>query len=215
MKAPWMTNEILDLLHKRDNLLKKATRTENNQFWFEYKAMRNKVVNKIRMAKQKFYKSVFENDKGNVKAIWNTIKRLTATGKRFSSVDCLRLPDGITENKLEIADLFNKHFTSIADRLRSLLPNVTHDFSTLRNFVATKLDGHAKFKIPEISISDVLGALKNLKSCKSTGIDNISARFLKIAAPQIAPFITKIINISFETAVFPTRWKTAKVVSPF
>ena len=60
------------LLHKRDNLLKKARKTENNQFWSEYKAMRNKAVNKIRMAKQKFYKTLFENDKGNVKGIWNT-----------------------------------------------------------------------------------------------------------------------------------------------
>jgi hypothetical protein len=31
--------------------------------------MRNKAVNKIRMAKQKFYKTLFENDKGNVKGI--------------------------------------------------------------------------------------------------------------------------------------------------
>ena len=75
-QAPWMTKEILDLLHKRDNLLKKARKTENNQFLSEYKAMRNKAVNKIRMAKQKFYKTLFENDKGNVKGIWNTIKRV-------------------------------------------------------------------------------------------------------------------------------------------
>jgi hypothetical protein len=133
---------ILDLLHKRDNLLKKARQTENNPFWSEYKAMRNKAVNKIRMAKQKFYKTLFENDKGNVKGIWNTIKRLAGTRQKSNLVDC--------------SELFNKHFTSIADRLRSVLPNVTPDFSRLRNFVAAKLDGDSKFKIPAMTINGVL-----------------------------------------------------------
>ncbi|CAB4038459.1 Hypothetical predicted protein [Paramuricea clavata] len=66
-----------------------------------------------------------------------------------------------------------------------------------------------------MTINDTLRALQNLKSCKSTGLDNISARFLKIATPSIAPSITKIMNISLNTAVFPTRWKTAKVVPLF
>jgi hypothetical protein len=134
------------------------------------------------MAKHKFYKSLFENEKGNVKGIWNIIKCLTGTRMKSSSVDCLRSPNGNTENKQEIADLFNKHFTKIADCLKSLLANVAHDFSRLRNFVATKLDGDAMFKIPKMTIiyNDTLRALKNLKSCKSTGLDNISARFLKI-----------------------------------
>ena len=99
------------------------------------------------MAKQKFYKSLFENEKGNVKGIWNIIKRLTGTRMKSSSVDCLRSSNGNTENKQEIADLFNKHFTSIADCLKSLLANVAHDFSRLRNFVATKLDGDAIFNL--------------------------------------------------------------------
>jgi hypothetical protein len=61
-----------------------------------------------------------------------------------------------------------------------------------------------------MTINGVLEALKSLKTCKSTGTDNISARFLKIAAPVIAPSIAKIIIM--ETAVFPTRWKTANVI---
>jgi hypothetical protein len=96
--------------------------------------------------------------------------------------------------------------------MRSVLPNVTPDFSRLLNFVAARLDGDSKFKIPAITINGVLEALKSLKTCKSTGTDNISARFLKIAAPVIAPSISKIINMSLEKAVFPTRWKTAEAI---
>ena len=38
---------------------------------------------------------------------------------------------------------------------------------------------------------------------------------LKLAAPIIAPFISKLINYSFNTASFPQRWKTAKVFALF
>ena len=38
---------------------------------------------------------------------------------------------------------------------------------------------------------------------------------LKLAAPIIAPSIAKAINYSINTASFPQRWKTAKVVALF
>ena len=48
-----------------------------------------------------------------------------------------------------------------------------------------------------MEINGTLGAkLRNLKGCKSTGVDNISARLLKITAPSIAPSITKSMYIA-------------------
>ena len=50
---------------------------------------------------------------------------------------------------------------------------------------------------------------------KASGIDKISARLLRIAAPVIAPSVAKLINLSFSTCKYPTRWKTAKVTPLF
>ena len=49
----------------------------------------------------------------------------------------------------------------------------------------------------------------------ASGIDKISARLLRIAAPVIAPSVAKLINLSFSTCKFPTRWKTAKLTPLF
>jgi len=57
--------------------------------------------------------------------------------------------------------------------------------------------------------------LKNISSNKASGIDKLSARMLKSAAPIIAPSIAKLINYSFSKSVFPQRWKTAKVFPLF
>ena len=49
----------------------------------------------------------------------------------------------------------------------------------------------------------------------SNSVYQISARFLRIAAPILAPSIARLINMSFSTGKFPTRWKTANVTPLF
>ena len=77
------------------------------------------------------------------------------------------------------------------------------------------MDTNEKFTIPLMTGKDVLDALKDIKSHKATGIDNINARLLKVAALIIVPSVTKIMNLSLASANFPRRWKTAKVTPLF
>ena len=46
---------------------------------------------------------------------------------------------------------------------------------------------------------------------KPTGIDGLSARLVKIAAPAIAPSFTKLMNMCITTGVFPLAWKVARI----
>ena len=89
------------------------------------------------------------------------------------------------------------------------------DISKLQKFVITRKDASITFSIPPITESKIIDCLKNISSNKASGIDNISARVLKLAAPIIAPSIAKLINYSFVTSVFPQRWKTEKVTLLF
>ena len=71
------------------------------------------------------------------------------------------------------------------------------------------------FSVPDITNAQVLQIIKGISPHKAAGIDKISARFLRIAAPTLAPSIARLINISFSTGKFPTRWKTANVTPLF
>ena len=62
---------------------------------------------------------------------------------------------------------------------------------------------------------DIIGIINSTSSHKAMGVDKISARMLKIAAPIIVPSVTKLINYSINSAVFPRTWKTAKVTPLF
>ena len=68
------------------------------------------------------------------------------------------------------------------------------------------------FVIPEITNVFVSNQLANLPQNKSIGLDNINSKILKIAAPFISSHLTRIINLSLNTGIFPTAWKSAKVI---
>ncbi len=47
---------------------------------------------------------------------------------------------------------------------------------------------------------------------KAGGLDNISSRLLRIAAPIISKPLTSIMNKSLQNGKFITEWKNAKVI---
>lgn len=71
------------------------------------------------------------------------------------------------------------------------------------------------FNIPQINCSFVTNYLSNLDATKSTGLDCIGPRLLKIVPNVLAPSITYIINKSLTSGIFPTSWKQAKVTPIF
>ena len=168
----------------------------------------------LRRAKSDFFKTTFENNKNNPNGIWKTIKSLIGVNKQ-QSINHLRIKEKDLGNNEEMTEAFNVNFSTIADKLRKLLPDVPFDTSKLSNFVTSRKDESAAFSIPPIPEADVVGYLLKIDSNKSTGVDDITSRMLKLAAPIIAPSITNLIKLSFSLNVFPSRWKTAKVTPIF
>ena len=68
------------------------------------------------------------------------------------------------------------------------------------------------FSIPYITCDFVYSQLIHLDISKSTGSDQISAKFLIMAAPIIAPALTQIFNLSICKTEFPSPFKLARVV---
>ena len=71
------------------------------------------------------------------------------------------------------------------------------------------------FDFEEVNEDIIIDLLSNLDTGKSTGIDGISASHLKSAKNEIAPYITKLINMSFDSGVYPDEWKSSKICPLF
>ncbi|CAB4014371.1 Isoleucine--tRNA ligase, cytoplasmic, partial [Paramuricea clavata] len=107
---------------------------------------------------------------------------------------------------IEVGDLFNEYFSSVADNF---------DISLLNNPINTHLPiatNHIKFTIPLITIDDILNLAAELDQNKSTGLDGIPAYFIKSSIHSIAPIILRICNMSIENGVFPNMWKKARLI---
>ena len=64
----------------------------------------------------------------------------------------------------------------------------------------------------DITEHDVIKVTKTIKSM-SVGVDNINSFVIKLLIDRISTVLTNIINTSFQSGIFPDRWKSA-VIKP-
>ena len=159
-QAPWITPAIIKQLQFRDALLKMFKRHHNPSVWADYKKAGNKAVGMLRNIKRKFYVSKLEQNENDAKGTWKIIKSISGMVKQFKRVNSLRIEDRIIEDTFEMASEFNSHFSSVADKLRSLLPQTNFEMYKLINFVRSKKDNNVLFSIPPITEVKVIDCLK-------------------------------------------------------
>ena len=75
----------------------------------------------------------------------------------------------------------------------------------------TKRLHQSLFLTPTTSF-EVFNLISGLKNTKSTGKDNISAYFLKVAAKVIAAPLAQLFNYTFLLGIFPASLKIAKII---
>ena len=63
--------------------------------------------------------------------------------------------------------------------------------------------------------NEVLKIIGNLNTKKSSGFDELSARFLQLCTPYIAEPLAYIFNASISTGVYPDHLKIARVTPIF
>ena len=71
-----------------------------------------------------------------------------------------------------------------------------------------------KFTFPEVTTEFVKKQLSSIPENKATGLDKLSGRLLRAAAPVVAQPQAFILNLSLQSGKFITEWKHTKVL-PF
>ena len=97
-----------------------------------------------------------------------------------------------------IANHLNVHFTEIGYRLASNLPVPT---TNAEDYLKRE---PSSFEFAEIESSRVLKLLSKLDVTKATGLDQISNKVLKLAAPVIYKQLTELFNLSLKSGIIYT-----------
>ena len=217
---PWFNQEIFDAISARDKALSVFKHSRDQADFQIYKNLRNMVQLKVREAKTNFFSDQIKENKDNPKSLWSALKSLGCTVKSNpDSSPCISLQiDGkIVSEKKQIANHFNRFFTSIACKLVDCLPSgpVTFGRDRLSEFYLRLGVKPNNFSFKPASIESIAKLLKSLKCAKATGLDNIAARFLRDAADLIAPLVAYIVNLSLAQGTVPDDMKHAKTIPLF
>ena len=110
-----------------------------------------------------------------------------------------------------MAKVFNDHFSGLAERLTDKTVG-QFDPTVLKALVDEHKVSDSKLAFPPITPHQTNQLIKAKPSCKATGMDGVSARLLKIAAPAVAPYHSPNLSTSVLLMVhFQLRGKRPRI----
>ena len=199
--VPWMNRAIADAIKQRNVLFHTAKRSGRPLDRAKYNLKRNKVTTMLRNSKQSFFDRLNSAD---AKSFWKSIKLLN---NQQSSVPVLQFNGTTAQSSTDKADALNNYFYSCFNHSCPPLSNSVDNDYVLEDLPPNECP--TDLLCTEDSIFDLLAALD---TSKSTGHDDISAKMLKCTAESITPSLTELFNLSITTGVFPSEWKTGRIV---
>ena len=114
------------------------------------------------------------------------------------------------QKPIEIANIFNNFFTSVAAKTKGSIKYSHKHFS---NFLKNRSDD--SFFLSPSDKYEIINIISSLDPNKSTGPNSIPTKILKPRKNDISTQLSDIFDVSFSTGVFPYILKIAKAVPTF
>lgn len=198
-------NKIFQAYHREKN------QTKKNNLLNHYKQYRNLITLLCRQSKDSYYKSYFSTNLNNSKLIWKGINNILGVNQSSkNSIKSLKINNSICNDPQNIANTLNNHFCTVADKVRSKIPNSFKHFSDFLDNPNPNT-----FFLSPTDPGEVLSYINSLNLEKSSGPNSISNKILILLKFEIAVHLSKLINLSFSSGVFPDLLKIAKVIALF
>ena len=163
---------------KREELVKKV------------KTYKKYILHLTRKSKANHFNNFLQENKLNLFKTWKGIRKIiNITTKGSKEINCIQIGNKTINNPTKIANNFNNHFTSIAEKIED-------------NLVKSKFN-YSKYLSNPNEYSFFM---------KPTKAEGIPLKFLKLFKTTLSEPISLIANISFSTRTFPFTLKTANVI---
>ena len=162
----------------------------------------------MKKSKMNYYNHYFKNNWDNIKNTWKGIKSILNINNTHSNIPKILVSNNTTSAEpIEIANIFNNFFTSVAAKTKESIKYSHKHFS---NFLKNRSDD--SFFLSPTDKYEIINIISSLDPNKSTGPNSIPTKILKLLKNDISAQLSDIFNVSFSTGVFPTILKIAKVV---
>jgi hypothetical protein len=194
-EPPWFNREARKAVKRQRELYNRYKKSRNDGFLFDYKQVRR--VNKKLFRKMEYDHFLMKICKpledGQSKPFYSYLKQYR--GQSSPLLTPFNVDSEDSSGVIAVADRFNDFFHSVFHHPPISLPEAEESTNSLL-----------------ISESGVLKLLRELKTGKAAGPDNIRKEDLHIDIHLVARILTNIFQFSTKIGKIPTIWKVANVV---
>ena len=204
-REPWMTDDILADMKKRDRLAKRRDRRG------EYRSLRNDLVGRVRKAEREDLNMKLQESWNDIKKQWQLLKK--ATNKMNNKTDLTTsfyhngawIEDGQTN-----AENMNSYLAQVGPTTNASVWGSKHTANHyLHKNSKPNLDAILFSNVTEQEVTDVCRKLTPKTSCDATGLaQNIVLNDIDI----MAPLVVHLVNCSQSTGICPDNSKIARVI---
>lgn len=209
----WLTSGLKNACHKKNNLYRRFIKSRSDETEQCYKKHKNKLTSILRNAEKTYNKGLLDDQKQNMKETWKILNTVINKCQSKSTYPDYFVNDGIRiTDKSDIANGFNTFFANIAQQLATKIDQPVncasvHDYLKNRTKNSMFLN-----PISEVEVINTVNACKNKASMDSNDINMVIIK--QVIQPITRP-LTAVFNKSFETGIFPSNMKVAKVIPIF
>lgn len=223
---PWINNEIIDLIRKRNHLHANLRKKPYDlQLRNEYKCLRNFTNISIRRAKQSYFRLKLTEIGSDSRKYWRVINEISNDStshcknviSQLDGTDCSYTP----ANPKEMADYVNNYYCNVGSSLANkiLIKNNTKvdDLlkSTINRQANASITRNELLDFVEFSEVEVEKAVAKLNGNSAPGPDGITAKTIKLMAKHLVSPLTSLFNSCLRSSVFPRVLKVSKIVPIF
>ena len=168
----------------------------------KFKDLGNQFKSNLNKTKKQFYWRKFYSCIGDSRQTFKLLNYIS--GKHLNPSIVPALDSCIENSATEIAETFNKYFTTIAQEVSK----------TIEPTNLPKLPKVEKSMfLYDVSESEIKSIIDNLDNKSSSGDDLISNLIIKASSDAVIPYLTYIlVIISFQNGEFPEELRKAKVL---
>ena len=213
---PWISQDIQFLMWERDKIFhqycKENSVERRNNLYNKYKILRNNLTQKKRDSKIEYYKSYFAKNTSKIANIWKGIRSLIKI-KFTSAKDILILDDNgkLETDPIAISNIFNKKIVSMGPKIDEKISQGKLHYSDYLKDIRI----NNTFFLRPATYKETSDIILHLDLNKSIGPNSLPTFIVKLCTEFFSIYLTKILNISFTTGIFPDLCKLAKVIPIF
>ena len=210
---PWINEKILSKIKERDKLMHKICKLKDpvnrEESFNHYKILRNSITKLKRESKKDYYKNYFERFKSKSSSIWKGIRSIVNINQsQRKDIKIINENGNNVSDPTKIANLFNNFFINIGSDIDDKIPKSKNTYADyMKNIKHNK-----SFFLSLTTPGEICDIIKSLDTHKSLGPNSIPTFILQSSNMFFSEKLSKIINICFETGVFPDLCKTGKVI---